>query len=270
MGLRTSRPLLAEDGGSGHEEEEEDHENINEDSDTETESCWRYMIRKFYSILGYQELSVNDISRQAKRKREKLEDNVDDLKDEKQPYQKIAKLDESLQEVVIVEEDDNPLPKPDASHNIEGGQSLKYLDYSLLTDPDTIHLLSSSLTMVVMRGLPGSGKSTVVSAITRLYPYAVVCSADHYFMKDGKYEYSSSREDLKCAHLQCQDKALGACETGERLVVVDNTGVKRWELVNYFRMAQLHRYTVILLEPRTPWRFNVGKLAEKNTHGVPR
>ena len=87
-------------------------------------------------------------------------------------------------------------------------------------------------------------------------------------MKDGKYEYSSSR--LKSAHLQCQDKALGACEAGERLVVVDNTGVKKWELVNYFRMAQLHRYTVILLEPRTPWRFNVEKLAEKNTHGVPR
>ena len=182
----------------------------------------------------------------------------------------MAKLDELLQEVVIVEEDDKTLPIPDVSQNIEDSQSLKYLDYSLLTDPDTIRLLSSSLTMVVMRGLPGSGKSMVVSTITRVYPQAVVCSADHYFMKDGKYEYSSSREDLKSAHLQCQDKALGACEVGERLVVVDNTGVKKWELLTYFRMAQLHRYTVILLEPRTPWRFNVEKLAEKNTHGVPR
>ena len=35
-------------------------------------------------MLGYQELSVNDIKRQAKRKREKLEDNDDDLKDEKE------------------------------------------------------------------------------------------------------------------------------------------------------------------------------------------
>ena len=51
---------------------------------------------------------------------------------------------------------------------------------------------------------------------------------------------------------------------------VDNTGVKRWELVNYFRMAQINFYTVILLEPRTPWRFNVNQLAAKNTHGVPR
>ena len=268
MGLRTSRPLLAEDGGSGYEQEE-DNEDITEDSDTQTESCWRYMIRKLYSMLGYQELSVNDISRQAKRKREKLEDNEeDDLKDEKEPSQKMAKLDELLQEVVIVEEDDKPLAKPDASQNLEDTQSLKYLDYSLLTDHDTIRLLSCSLTMVVMRGLPGSGKSTVVSTITRVYPHAVVCSADHYFMNDGKYEYSSSR--LKSAHLQCQDKALGACEAGERLVVVDNTGVKKWELVNYFRMAQLHRYTVILLEPRTPWRFNVEQLAVKNTHGVPR
>ena len=157
-------------------------------------------------MLGYQELSVNDISRQAKRKREKLEDNEeDDLKDEKEPSQKMAKLDELLQEVVIVEEDDKPLAKPDASQHLEDTQSLKYLDYSLLTDHDTIRLLSCSLTMVVMRGLPGSGKSTVVSTITRVYPHAVVCSADHYFMNDGKYEYSSSR--LKSAHLQCQDKA---------------------------------------------------------------
>ena len=52
IGLRTSRPLLAEDGGSGYEEED-DHEDITEDSDTQTESCWRYMIRKLYSMLGY-------------------------------------------------------------------------------------------------------------------------------------------------------------------------------------------------------------------------
>ena len=105
-----------------------------------------------YSMLGYQKLSFNDIKRQAKRKREKLEDNDDDLKDEKEPSQKMATLDELLQEVVIVEKDDKPLPIPDASQNIEDSQSLKYLDYSLLTDPDTICLLASSLTMVVMRG----------------------------------------------------------------------------------------------------------------------
>ena len=97
MGLRTSRPLLAEDGGSGYEQEE-DNEDITEDSDTQTESCWRYMIRKLYSMFGYQELSVNDIKRQTKRKREKLEDDDDDLKDEKEPSQKMAKLEELLQE----------------------------------------------------------------------------------------------------------------------------------------------------------------------------
>ena len=51
-----------------------------------------------YSMLGYQKLSFNDIKRQAKRKREKLEDNDDDLKDEKEPSQKMAKLEELLQE----------------------------------------------------------------------------------------------------------------------------------------------------------------------------
>ena len=236
------------------------------------------MIRKLYSILGYQELSINDINRQSKRKREQSGDNADDgLTDETQPSQKMAKIEELLQEVVIVEEEDKPLPKPlsdfandDSVLNNTGDPitNLEYLDHHLLTDGDTISLLSSSLTMLVMRGLPGSGKSTLVSAIARLYPEAVICSADQYFMKDGKYEFDASL--LKFAHQQSQDKARAACEAGERLVVVDNTGVKRWELVTYFRMAQINFYTVILLEPRTPWRFNVNQLAAKNTHGVPR
>ena len=290
MGLRTSRPLLAEDGYHEEEEGEEEDDNITDDSNTETESCWRYLIRKLYSILGYHELSVNDINRQSKRKREQSGDGDnadDDLEEEKEPSQKMAKIDELLQEIVIVEEGDKvilqeedkalPLPPPSEStndaavivNNIEVTPNLEYLDFPLLTDADTISLLSSSLTMLVMRGLPGSGKSTVVSSITRLYPKAVVCSADQYFMTDeGKYEFDASL--LKFAHQQSQNKARDACEAGERLVVVDNTGVKRWELVNYFRMAQSFDYTVILLEPRTPWRFNVNQLAIKNTHGVPR
>ena len=290
MGLRTSRPLLAEDGYHEEEEGEEEDDTITDDSDTETESCWRYLIRKLYSILGYQELSVNDINRQSKRKREQSGDGDnadDDLEEEKEPSQKMAKIDELLQEIVIVEEGDKvilqeedkslPLPPPSEStndaavivNNIEVTPNLEYLDFPLLTDADTISLLSSSLTMLVMRGLPGSGKSTVVSSITRLYPGAVVCSADQYFMtEDGKYEFDASL--LKFAHQQSQNKARDACEAGERLVVVDNTGVKRWELVNYFRMAQSFDYTVILLEPRTPWKFNVNQLAIKNTHGVPR
>ena len=276
MGLRTSRPLLAEDGASDYHdgEEEEDHHDITDNSDNETESCWRYLIRKLYSILGYQELSINDINRQSKRKRE---ENADDGRtDETQPSQKMAKIEELLQEIVIAVDEDKPLPRPvsdsakdDVLKNTEDpSTNLEYLDHHLLTDGDTISLLSSSLTMVVMRGLPGSGKSTLVSAISRLYPEAVICSADQYFMKDGKYEFDASL--LKFAHQQSQDKARAACEAGERLVVVDNTGVKRWELVNYFRMAQINFYTVILLEPRTPWRFNVNQLAAKNTHGVPR
>ena len=60
-----------------------------------------------------------------------MEDNDDDLKDEKEPSQKMAKLDELLLEVVIVEEDDKTLPIPDVSQNIEDSQSLKYLNTSI-------------------------------------------------------------------------------------------------------------------------------------------
>ena len=275
MGLRTSRPLHAEDGALPLDDISAGH------CDTQAETCWRYLIRKLYSVLGYQELSFNDLNRHSKRKRQISGEGDDgdivnshDLQAEEQPSQKMAKLDELLQEIVIVEQEDNHMPRPsDSLHttlNIdESHQHLNYLDYHFLTDLDTMHYLSSSLTMVVMRGLPGSGKSTVVSAITRIYPHAVVCSADHFFMsEDGEYEFDASQ--LKLAHQQSQDKARWACEAGESLVVVDNTGVRRWELVPYFRSAQSYNYTVLLVEPRTPWRFNVKQLLSKNSHGVER
>ena len=38
-----------------------------------------------------------------------------------------------------------------------------------------------------MRGLSGSGKTTIAQEIHNKYENSVVCCADHYFMKDGEY-----------------------------------------------------------------------------------
>ena len=52
------------------------------------------------------------------------------------------------------------------SRNIKMTENIKhYLDFPFLTDKLSISYLEESLTMIIMRGLPGSGKSTVVSAI---------------------------------------------------------------------------------------------------------
>ena len=76
------------------------------------------------------------------------------------------------------------------------------------------------------------------------------------------------RTKLKDAHLFSKAKAEELCQKLINLVIVDNTNVKRWEMAPYFRTASQHRYTVIIVEPRTPWKFNVDELVLKNTHSV--
>ena len=51
---------------------------------------------------------------------------------------------------------------------------------------------------------------------------------------------------------------------GENLIVVDNTNVKRWEMVHYYQLAERYRYAVLLVEPRTPWRDDAKVKRKKN------
>ncbi len=65
----------------------------------------------------------------------------------------------------------------------------RYLDFPFLSEERSWCWAREHLTMFVMRGLSGSGKSTVVSAIRRHFPGCVVCSADEFFLADdGTYQ----------------------------------------------------------------------------------
>jgi len=58
--------------------------------------------------------------------------------------------------------------------------------------------------MFLLRGVPGSGKSTISKRIQQLYDTDCVCSADDYFMKNGTYNYDNSK--IQDAHKWCQQK----------------------------------------------------------------
>ncbi len=66
--------------------------------------------------------------------------------------------------------------------------------------------------MFLMRGLPGSGKSTLVNILKRLYSKSVVvCSADNYFL-DSQGVYNFNRDKIGEAHRVCQQQADDACK----------------------------------------------------------
>ena len=68
-------------------------------------------------------------------------------------------------------------------------------DFPFLTDENTIRHVKKSKVMFIMRGLPGSGKSTIVKLIVKKYERNVaVCSADdHFLQEDGTYLFKQVR-----------------------------------------------------------------------------
>jgi predicted kinase len=109
-------------------------------------------------------------------------------------------------------------------------------------------------TLILVRGLPGAGKSTFAKTLGGIH-----IEADHYFMKDGEYKFDASK--LKQAHEYCRTSTEGWMMEGYN-IVVSNTFTQEWEMEPYFRLAKDHGYRVICLIVEN--RHN-----GVNEHGVP-
>jgi len=107
----------------------------------------------------------------------------------------------------------------------------------------------------VVRGAPGSGKSTYVK---KHFPDIKNFEADMFFIdKSGNYNWSPSK--IKDAHKWCQDETFKTLSNGED-VVVSNTFTKLWEMEKYFEMADVLEVEVKVLRMKNIY---------KNIHNVP-
>jgi predicted kinase len=100
-------------------------------------------------------------------------------------------------------------------------------------------------TVIILRGLPGAGKTTLAETIM-IGREAVHCEADQYFTQpDGTYQFNS--EKLFDAHEQCRKKFHEAIERSVELVIVSNTSTMEWEMAGYLELAEQFGYRVFSL-----------------------
>lgn len=91
-------------------------------------------------------------------------------------------------------------------------------------------------TLHIIRGLPGSGKSTYAKSLGYFH-----VEADMFHQSEGKYDFNVA--NLKKAHNFCQDMVEEAMSHGVE-IVVSNTFTTCSEMEPYFWMAERMGYDV--------------------------
>ncbi len=93
--------------------------------------------------------------------------------------------------------------------------------------------------LFIIRGAPGSGKTTFAHKIT---PW--VCEADDYFTNRGTGEYKFNKDKIKEAHTYCQFSVNTLMSLGHTPIAVSNTSIRRWETKAYKLLAEKYGYEV--------------------------
>ncbi len=109
----------------------------------------------------------------------------------------------------------------------------------------------------IMRGVPGSGKSTVAKQLAG--DVGVIHSTDELFYGDGDYKFEG--EKLKEYHQKNFNAFKKSLEEGIPIVICDNTNIKKWEYERYQKTAEELGYIVAIVTLPHP----DPKLAEERT-----
>ncbi|XP_054829411.1 NEDD4-binding protein 2-like 2 isoform X2 [Eublepharis macularius] len=129
------------------------------------------------------------------------------------------------------------------------------------------NLCKSQKVLVILRGLPGSGKTTLSRILLGQSHDGIVFSTDDYFcQQDGCWSYNVGQ--LGAAHDWNQKRAKQAMDQGRSPIIIDNTNTQAWEMKPYVEAALEKNYRVEFHEPDTWWKFDPEELEKRNKHGV--
>ncbi|MGS0688981.1 AAA family ATPase [Shewanella sp. 0m-4] len=127
---------------------------------------------------------------------------------------------------------------------------------------------------IIMRGLPGSGKSYWVEQYVKSLPKCddsgsvKVCSTDEFFYLDGEYHFNPKQ--LSKYHQLNLTRFIHAIANKIPVVICDNTNMALWEFEGYYAAAKAEGYQVQIQQIGEPKDKNHQLLcADRNKHRVP-
>lgn len=99
--------------------------------------------------------------------------------------------------------------------------------------------------LILLRGLPGSGKSSLAESLGENGKYPVFSVDDFFTKENGDYRFEFDKNHL--AYKQCEDNTRKAMAQGITKIFLDNTFTMEWEMEPYFKMASEYGYRVFVL-----------------------
>ena len=114
--------------------------------------------------------------------------------------------------------------------------------------------------LILLRGLPGAGKSTLAKLLVGDKSYCHK-EADMFFVdREGNYKFEPSK--IKDAHAWCKEETEFLLRLEHSPVVVSNTFTQEWEMDDYYELAKKFGYQVssLIVENRH---------GGTNVHGCP-
>ncbi|CAG0969876.1 MAG: AAA family ATPase [Bacteroidetes bacterium] len=97
--------------------------------------------------------------------------------------------------------------------------------------------------LIILRGLPGAGKTTLAHVLSENGKYPVF-SIDDFFTdaQTGKYAFVFSENHI--AYQQCLQYCEKAMKENVSKIILHNVFSMQWEMEPYFKLAKQYNYTL--------------------------
>ena len=94
--------------------------------------------------------------------------------------------------------------------------------------------------LILLRGLPGSGKTTLAKVLSEEGKFPVVSIDDYFTDENGHYEFRFQENHL--AYSDCETRVSEAMKEGISKIIVHNTFTMDWEMEPYEKLAANNGY----------------------------
>jgi predicted kinase len=99
--------------------------------------------------------------------------------------------------------------------------------------------------LILLRGLPVSGKSTLADVLSESGKYPVHSIVRFFTGPSGNYTFDHSKNHV--AYKACETNTENDMLEGVEKIFVDNTFTINWEIEPYFKLAAKYGYRVFVI-----------------------